>query len=277
MNKKIITAFIIMAALAFMPISAKADYPTGTLGYSDDIVAGNEYKWTVSKLDLDGDFADYSDQATLGGEYLSQGATIKIVVTDDPDNGGDWFEIYLGNTLLPNATFGDLLDYGFYYTFGGFFINPVTYTNATGTYGIYEQLLEEVEGNNEEYSDSYSTVYSNVTVEYEYSYKLEFSIKNDVFVIHMSALESMSMIGGGYDVSQYINILMETTININTGLIGKIEYMADVNLGISTSTIDGKMHLLIDSGYAKTPYSWAFSFLGLTIVAAVVGLIRRKR
>ncbi len=279
MNKKIITTLVILTSLMFLPISAKADYPSGTLGYSDDIAVGNEYTWTVKTLDLSGDFSDYTSYATIGGEDLSKGSKIKVVVTDDPDTAiGDWYEIYLDSELLPSADFGSLLDYGMYYASGNFFINPVTYTNATGTYGIYEQILEEVVDQNEDNSDSDSTEYSGYTYSYSYSEKIEFAIKGDVFSVVMYEYEGMSLKGGGYDIEQHIEIRVETTININTGLIGKTEYMVDVSLGMSTtSTIAGTMHILIDSGYANTPFSWAFSFLGLIVFAAVVGLVKRKR
>jgi hypothetical protein len=70
---------------------------------------------------------------------------------------------------------------------------------------------------------------------------------------------------------------IETTVNIRTGLVGKLEFLYDIGYVGTSSSIEGDMHLLIDSGYAKTPYSWAFSFLSLTVFALIVTSIRRKR
>ncbi|MHA1199888.1 MAG: hypothetical protein ACTSQF_11220 [Candidatus Heimdallarchaeaceae archaeon] len=272
MNKKIITTLAILCCLIFMPISAKADYPTGTLGYSDDIVVGNEYEWSISKFDMTGDFATYTSYMTIGEFDLSEGAKIKLVITDDPDTAvGDWFEMYVNDVLLT----GDPYSLSFFlgYGVGGFFINPVTYTNATGTYNIYEQILEELAENNIDETTGTSYEYGGVTFDYGATEVIEFSIKGDVFVLYMYVRMYATISGGGYDESMEMEISQEMTINTVTGLLGKIEVDANFDMGYMT----GSVHLIIDSGYAATPYEWAFSFLGLTVIAAVVGLAKRKR
>ncbi len=270
MNKKIITALVMLTALMFMPITTKADYPTGILGYSDDIVAGAEYEWSVVKFDLTGDFASYTSYATIGDTDLSKGMKIKIVVTEDPDTAvGDWFEMYINDVLVTGDPYD--LSFGLYYGVGGFFINPVTYENATGTYNIYEQLLEELE-NVDEHTDT-STQYSGFTYELGLTERLTFSIKGDVFVIEVYMRLYASIEGGGTSQTMEMEAEQEMTINTVTGLMGKVEMKMDANTPYGA----GSIHLLIDSGYAATPYEWAFSFLGLTVIAAVVGLARRKR
>ncbi len=278
MNKKLITTIIILTSLVFIPITTKADYPTGTLRYSDDIVIGSEFVWTVKQLVFEGDFAPYTYLATVGGEELSKGDKIKFVITDDPDTAiGDWFEIYLGSDLLPSATFGAFLSMGLAYAYGGFFINPVTYTNVTGTYNIYEQILEELEDNNEDNSYTYSDETSEYTYTYSYTEKIEISLQGDVFVIKYQIGYSLSLIGPTTEISESIMNIIETTTNIRTGLLGKMDVLTDIYSAHTGSTVDGKMHILVDSGYAKTPYDWAFSFLGLTIIAVVVGISKRRR
>jgi hypothetical protein len=270
MNKKILSAFIIIAALAFIPISTKADYPTGTLGFSDEIVAGNTYEWSVAKLDVTGDFASYTSDMYIGNDSLSEGVTIKIEVTDDPDNGGDWFDMFINN----NPVSGDPYDIGFdlySYGIGGFFINPVTYDNGTGVYNIYEQVLEELENIDESTETSYQTY--GITYSAGLTERVTFSIRNDIFVMEGLFRLYTSISGGGYDVE--MEMVMEQTITINTltGLLGIVEMKMDADTPYGSGTV----HLLINSGYAKTPFSWAFSFLGLTVIAAVVGITKRKR
>ena len=65
MHKKIISLFAILTILSFLPISTQADFPTGDLGYSDEIAVGKEFEWTVSKLVLNGDFSDYSSKCRV--------------------------------------------------------------------------------------------------------------------------------------------------------------------------------------------------------------------
>ena len=274
MNKKIITVFLIVTALAFLPVTSRADYPTGTLGYSDDIAVGNVYEWTVKTFDTTGDFAIYSSYFTIAGETLSQGSKIKLVITEDPDTAvGDWYEVYLDGVLIPGADLSGIADY----TYGGDFINPVTYTNATGTYNIYQQVLEEWADENINTGYSTSDVFYGYTYEYKMSEVVEIKLKGDVFSVYVYNYAMMSIKGGGYDLSQYMEMEITTTVNINTGLVGKIEYMMGMDLTIYTASVAGTMHLLIDSGYANTPYNWAYSFLGITVIAAVVGLVKRRR
>ncbi len=278
MNKKLIISMLMLSCLIFLPITTKADYPTGTLGYSDEIAVGNEYEWTVKTSIFEGDFSDYTYYATIGSQELSKGDKIKLVVTDDPDTAvGDWYESYLDGVLLPDSSLGEIIDYGLDYAYDAFFINPVTYTNATGTYNIYEQILEEVTGANVDETYEYSTEYSGYTYDYSYNVKVEYSIQGDVFVYQQEIVTDILVDMGSTQISQYQKVKIDSTVNIITGLLGKIEFLIEVDADISTTTITGKMHFVLDSGYASTPYSWAFSFLGLTVIAAVVGLAKRKR
>lgn len=272
MNKKILAAFVIITALTFVPFTTKADVPYGELGFSDDIVPGAEFEWKVAQFDATGDFAPYTSDATLGGELLSEGYTIKIVVTEDPDNAtGDWFELYLNDNLVTGDPYDFSFEFGYGYGIGTFFINPITYTNLTGTYYIYEQLIEELDNIDEE--TSYSTDFYGITQVGGLTERLTFSIKNDVFVIDAYVRYYTSISGGGYEETMELVITETVTVNTLTGLLGTI----DMEMKADSSSYSGSVHLRISSGYAKTPYNWAFSFLGLTIIAAVAGLARKKR
>ncbi|MHA1199890.1 MAG: hypothetical protein ACTSQF_11230 [Candidatus Heimdallarchaeaceae archaeon] len=266
---------IILSILAFVPITTQADYPTVTLGYSDEIAVDSEFEWTVSKLTMTGDFATYTDRIYINTTALERGDKIKVVVTDDPDTAiGEWYEVYLNDVEIANPTLGDLIYYSMYdIGFGDFFINPVTYTNATGTYNIYEQMLEEVEAYNDETTYETSGVDTSITYDLNYQFKVEFKITGDVFSVLIYTNYQVSVEGGGYDYTYSQEMRIESTINIRTVLFGKMELYADF-VGPGQN---GVIHMLLDSGYAKTPYEWGFSFLGLTVIAAVVGLVRRKR
>ncbi|MHA1199889.1 MAG: hypothetical protein ACTSQF_11225 [Candidatus Heimdallarchaeaceae archaeon] len=271
MNKKLISMVIILTCLAFTPITSTADYPTGDLGFSDEIIPDAEFEWTVSKLTMTGDFASYTDYVYIGDIILAQGAKIKLVVLEDPDTAiGIWFDVFVDNVKVVDP-YDFWIGYGSLYGFGGFFINPVTYTNATGTYNIYEQIIEELEIFDVE--GGTSTDYGGLTVEISYSQRIGYKIIGDVFAMSIYMHTYQSVQGVGYDITQEVTIEAETTINTVTGLLGKSE----VKVESDSEYMTGTMHIIIDSGYAATPYEWAFSFLGLTVIAAVVGLAKRKR
>ena len=63
------------------------------------------------------------------------------------------------------------------------------------------------------------------------------------------------------------------TVNTQTGLLGKSEILMEA----SDAYYSGKIHFVIDSGYAKTPYNWTFSLLGISAIALVIVLSRRKQ
>ncbi len=274
MKKQVFMTLIILSVLAFMPITTKADYPTGTLGYSDEIAVDSEFGWTVSKLTFAGDFTTFSSEIYINTTTLEQGDEIKIVVTDDPDNGGDWYDLYLNDVEIATPTLSDLIYSEMdYFTGISKFINPVTYTNTTGTYNIYEQLLEEVESQNDEYTLETSGVGTDSTYDFNYQMKVEYKITGDVYSVCFFYDIQRTGVNGGNDYSYGEGMRIESTLNIRTGLLGKMEmYFRSDSFGI-----ESELHMLIDSGYAETPYSWAYSFLGLTVIAAVVGLVKRKR
>ncbi|MCE7742377.1 MAG: hypothetical protein GOP50_07935 [Candidatus Heimdallarchaeota archaeon] len=272
MNKKIITAFILLACLAFMPITSTADYPTGELGYSDEMVVDAEFEWTVSKLATTGDFTYFADMFYIGDIGLTQGDKIKFVVLEDPDNAtGAWYDIFVDDVKVigPESFF-----IGFYYGFSSFFVNPVTYTNTTGTYNIYEQIFEELVELNDHYVTSVSYEMYGITIQGDIDQTLEYKLKGDVFSISMSTKMSMTMSGGGTEMSSEGTSEYKTSVNIVTGLLGTVEMKMEAESDYQS----GSFHLLIDSDYANiVPYSWAFSFLGITVIAAVVALAKRKR
>ncbi|MHA1199844.1 MAG: hypothetical protein ACTSQF_11000 [Candidatus Heimdallarchaeaceae archaeon] len=287
MNKKIIFSILILTCLAFMPISASADYPSGTMGYSDDIVAGAEFEWTVDTLAFTGAFTSVTSDAYIGTEYLTQGDKIKVVVTEDPDTAvGDWFNLFIDGVSV-DPYLGYLLYYGLAYTFGSFFISPVTYTNATGTYNIYEQLMEELGDYYYDETYEYSTEISGYTYEYGYTYEMGFTLEDDVFSYLIHERTWAHIEGGGYDESMEQEIRVQASTDINTGLMGTLEVY--INIDMPTSTYysymsSGSIHMIIDSDYAPidgfgrtVPFEWAFSLLGISTLAVIVVLVKRKK
>ncbi len=271
MNKKIISAFVLLACLAFMPITT-ADYPTGELGYSDQIAVDAEFEWTVSKLAATGDFTYLADFFYIGDSDLTQGDKIKFVILEDPDNAtGVWFDVFVDGVKVigPESFF-----IGFYYGFGNFFINPVTYINTTGTYQLYDQIFEELVELNDHYTTSVSYEIYGITIQGDIDQTIEYKLQGDVFSLSISQSITMTMSGGGTEISTEGTSEYITSVNTVTGLLGKIE----MKMEAENEYASGTFHILIDSGYANiAPYSWAYSFLGLSVIAAVVALVKRKR
>ncbi|MCE7747744.1 MAG: hypothetical protein GPJ51_05065 [Candidatus Heimdallarchaeota archaeon] len=286
MNKKIIFSILILTCLAFMPITASADYPTGTLGYSDDIAVGEEFEWTVDTLAFTGSFTSITSDAYIGTEYLTQGDKIKIVVTEDPDNAtGDWFNFFVDGVQV-DPYFGFLLLYGMAYSYAYFFISPVTYTNTTGTYSIYEQLIEELSGYSYDETYDYSTEVSSYTYEYGYTFQMEYSLEGDVFSFMVYEREYVSIIGGGYDFYMETEMRVQTSINVKTGLLGMVEVYMNIEVPAAYTYYmsTGSIHMIINSDYASTdgdgrtvPFAWGFSLLGVSTLAVLVVLVKRKR
>ncbi len=278
MNKKIITAIVLLACLAFVPFTS-ADYPTGELGYSDEIQPGNEYKWTLSKYEFTGDFADMKDYYESYISYYGYGDMLpkagdiyKVVILADPDTATDvWYELYINDVLVPEA--GYLYTSFSYYGFTPFLILPTTYTNATGTYNIYEQMLEEIEPYFYDDGDSYSTVYNGYTFSGTYSQKITIEEKGSVMVLSVYMYQYATITGGYTELTSEIEVIGEATINTQTGLFGYLELSVEA----TTDYMSGSVHIKIDSPYGNAPYNWAYSFLGITVIAAVVALAKRKR
>ncbi|MHA1199843.1 MAG: hypothetical protein ACTSQF_10995 [Candidatus Heimdallarchaeaceae archaeon] len=281
MNKKILFSIFILTCLAFMPISASADYPSGTLGYSDDIAVGEEFEWTVDTLAFTGDFTSVSTDAYIGTEYLTQGDKIKVVVTEDPDTAiGVWYDLFVDGAQV-DPDFGFLLYYGMFYTFGGFFISPVTYTNTTGTYPIYAQLMEELGDYYYDETSDTSYTYDGYTYEYGYTYQMGFSLEDDVFSFIVYERMWAHIEGGGYDESMEMESRIQASTNVNTGLMGTMEVYINYDMA---SYYSGSLHIIIDSDYAPidgfgrtVPFAWGFSLLCVSTLAVLVILIKRKR
>lgn len=274
MRKRIFPVLVFLVFLTILPSNPRADFPTGTLSYHDSIIADAEFEWTVAKFSATGDFSSYTDEVYIGDTILSQGDKIKVVVLEDPDEAvGIWFDVYINEVKVNDPEDFWIGNYGYLYGIGGFFINPISYTNATGTFSLYEQIFEELQELNDEYSTDYSYAYGGMTVEMTMIEQVSFSMKGDILVIYLYERMYMSMKGGGYDETMEIEMKSETTINTITGLLGKSELL----LNADTSYYSGKFELRIDSGYAKTPFSWSFSILGIMVIASVIVLVKRKK
>ncbi|MCE7742376.1 MAG: hypothetical protein GOP50_07930 [Candidatus Heimdallarchaeota archaeon] len=270
MKKKIIVTSLtlLFVTLVLSSCTISADYPTGDLGYSDDIVAGNEYEWTVKTLDSGGDNMSYvgEDDFYIGDQTLEQGDKIKLVVLEDPDTAvDDWYDIYVDGvkSLYPTSDFLDFFSY--LYGFGSTFISPVSYTNATGTYELYQQLYEELLENAYNYSESYTTsIYTEI-------YELTSGYKLSGDVLSMEMYARMYSSNGTHHVE--LEGTMEISVNINTGLLGNMKYFIDMDV---LGEI-GFTYFLLESKYANVPYDWVFGILGLTFVGVVMVLINKKR
>ena len=84
----------------------------------------------------------------------------------------------------------------------------------------------------------------------------------------------MVMSGGGYEMSIEMDMQVEHSINVVSGLLGHVKMWMDFD---SSDYGSGSMHFLLDSAYTAVPYNWAYSLLGLGVIAAVVALAKRKR
>lgn len=288
MKKKIVLSVMttLFVTLILSTNSITADYPTGTLGYSDAIAVGEEFYWDVVTHTSGGTFASYYDTGFYVGDiYLEQGDEIKLVVLEDPDTAlGAWYEIYVDGVKAVDPDYF-FLGYG-YIGWATAFISPVTYINATGTYNLYEELMEEF--NDVEFSDgySYTDVYYEYTLVYSYHEILSFALVGDILTTYLDIEMYASISGGGYNEFIDFDLYMEMQVNVDSGLLGLMKTWFDYSDSYGDS---GYVHFLLDSEYTDpppddgngdgttVPYIWGFSVLGLAMSATIVILIKRKR
>ena len=65
--------FIIFFTLITNPFSITADYPSGSLVFSDDITPGNSFTWIIDNLDINGDRYETSTDFYVGSVSLNEG------------------------------------------------------------------------------------------------------------------------------------------------------------------------------------------------------------
>ncbi len=270
MNKKIFTALIVFTCFALSPITTSADFPTGNLGYSDEIAVDSEFEWTVKTLQLTGDITKYyDDDFYIGDTILEQGNKIRLVVLEDPDDAiGIWYDIYVDGAKVTNPN-NIWLGYAQGYGYSDFFISPVTYTNTTGTYNLYEQIFEEFVADAEDYSkDETSNGYT-----YRYIVRNQYTLTGSTFT---SSFYLEVFFG---DNTNYMSVKAELEMSVNTenGLLGHSKTYIEIDMTMYGSEAVGTLDFQLTSKYTGIPFNWAFSFLGITVIAAVIALAKRKK
>lgn len=288
MKKKriLLINLLLLISLALCPITNFADYPTGDLTYSDTISTGKSFKWKVSTLESLGEY--YISEMYIDEIQLEQGDTIEVKVMKDPDEaeyGEIWYNIYVNDINVTDPTDIDLgyIGYYSYFFYGMYFISPVDYTNNTGTYSIYEAIYELIADYSETEEDHETNSYGGTTYTYDYIYSLIIALEGDIFSSEMYIYQRILAEGPGTD--KYLDLLevtIESSLNIKTGLLKENKLWLDYEFFERESEVvnedeKGYFHFLLEQKGSGAPYNWSYSVLGLSFIALVVVLRRRKK
>ena len=274
-----------MITLSLLPLSSQADYPSGDLLYSDDIIPNAEFIWTVEQLSASGDYAYAVDYNYLDQIFLAEGQTIKLVVTEDPDTANDtWYDLFVNNVKVnnpENTSIGTFAGYSPY----GQFITPVKYDNGS-VYDLYTQLYEEFEDAGAFIDAHFLYHYSDMISEYSYSINMRFELTDNIFkLVYSIGLDDYFIDPTDDDESiEKISIEAVSAIDINSGIIQEYRTIIDYEIyekvaGNVTTDEEGHYYLqILAEGYDPDPSSFSilFSILGLSIFGVIVYTIRRR-
>ena len=272
--KKITTAVLLLTCLAFCPYTTSADYPSGTLGYSDEIAVGSEFEWTIKTLERERGTSFYYhlyyfEEFYIGDTLLEQGNKIKIVVVEDPDTAiGAWYDVYVDGNKITNP---DDFWLGIWtnFAYSDFFISPITYTNTTGTFDLYEQIFEEFV-DEEEDTTSEETSYGNT---YRYIEKVDYSLSRNTLT---SKAHFELYFSTGIEYIQF-KCDLESSVNTENGLLGYSKMYIETDIFMYGYDETAYVNLHIDSKYTNIQFSWIYGFLGITVIATIVFLVKKKR
>jgi len=260
-----VTLFIFLLVI---PVISNADLPTGIIKYADEIIPDAEYKWEVTTLETGGAIIElFPTDIHIGNAQLAEGDDIKLVVLEDPDETSDiWYEIFVNEDKVSTPDdiwIGYLENYGLY----NLFISPVTYTNNSGTYNLYEQMEEELE--------EADATYVEITgfFSYQIEYLVQYSIRGDIF----KSIYSEEVYYTDGDGVLEASIIYETTFNTQTGVLESSRIDFDYSSSMYGYDKTAFLLFLIESKSSGIPFNWMFSFLSICIMAAIVTLIHRKR
>ncbi|MCE7747157.1 MAG: hypothetical protein GPJ51_02090 [Candidatus Heimdallarchaeota archaeon] len=290
MKKKniLLIDLLLLVSLVFCPITNFADYPSGTLIYSDEVKQGKTFKWKVTTLEEQGEsYLYYANYMHIGDIDLVQGDKIEVLIMKDPDEAGIgeiWYNVYVNDVNVTDPSDISLV-FWIYGIYGHEmpFISPVDYTNATGTYGLYESLYEEIGdyGYSGEDHETYS--YGDTTYMYDYVYSVGFTLEEDIFYSELYMYERNLVEGPGTDKDlEYLEATIKNSVDIDTGLLVESKFFIDYEYfeRVSEVVIEeeiGYFHFLLELKGSLIPYNWSYNVLGLSFIALIVLLRRKKR
>ncbi len=256
--------------------------------YSNEIVPGKSFQWQVKTLDIVGDFYEVSTDFYIGTNQIKESDTITLKVIADPDETNEtWYELLLNNN---QASASDLWGLGFIWTYYAYdygsdipLVYPVTYTNATDSYNIYDLIWDQVEGNGENSTNNYTSTYPSSTVISEGTISQDFDLSGDIFTdyLYVNYYDHTEQTDGTLTID-ILEATVYTKTNKMTGLLEEAysfiswdekEY---VNSTLTNDDVGHSNFWLKLTAGRVLPYSWAFSILGLSFFA-IVFIIRRKR
>ena len=150
--------YLILVMLILMGFSSGKLVKGQEYNYYSTLIADASYEWQVTKLSVVGSistsFLTFNDSTLAVGDNLTIKITDNIdtlangTLTDIEDISKEWAEFYLNGELKTiNITeIGFLfLDFMSWSDGEHFFLQPVTYTNDTGTYNHFEILENNFE------------------------------------------------------------------------------------------------------------------------------------
>ncbi|MCE7749301.1 MAG: hypothetical protein GPJ51_13005 [Candidatus Heimdallarchaeota archaeon] len=268
MNKKLTVLTVLLGCILLIPSTTSADLPTGIMKYANEVIPDAEYKWEVTTLESGGAIIEmFPTDIHVGNAQLAEGDEVKLIVLEDPDETSDiWYDIFVNDdrvTTPDDIWIGYLESYGLYNSF----ITPVSYTNNSGTYNLYEQMFEEL--------DQVDATYEDVTgvFSYQIEFLVQYSILGDIFKTTYS--EDVYFTDGS-GITEVL-LVLETTFNTQTGVLetSRIDFEYSSNMyGYDKTAF---LHFLLESKSSGIPFDWMFGFLSISVIAAIITLIRRKR
>ena len=110
------------------------------------------------------------------------------------------------------------------------------------------------------------------------------SLRGNTFSMEMHALIHFSYTAGtGNEYRDILDYTVKNSININTGVVEEVRFDFEYERYEEYDYVvdydeTGYFHFLMTSGGAFViPFDWTYSILGISSIAVVVFLIRRKK
>ncbi|GAH10788.1 unnamed protein product, partial [marine sediment metagenome] len=142
---------------------------------------------------------------------------------------------------------------------------PVTFTNDTGTYSLFDELYNQF-----------------IAEDYDYGYiDISVDISQDTFT--HTVYSNFEDVSSSIDGDEYwkLETTIETLIDIENGILKETRLWSDWDVQvIDNSTVfkeEGYVHFLVQqkgSDEISIPFNWVYGGLGLSVLAVIIIKIR---
>ena len=279
---------------SFLTLVSSQDYV-----YPSEFTVGATYDWEVIDLQISGTIS--TPYLNYGGTVLKKNDIISVKIIQDVNNvtNGNpselqdsmniWAEFYLNGEFQTNDTDDiglfvlDWIDFAGIYADNYFFVQPITYENATGIYNYFEILNSVFPQRNEkmtiesETHETYSFIQTNLKQSSKLTSK-SWTLRKEETIDEKT--EDRDLPWEKTKTLTKENI--EVRFNVKTGLLSYIKYEYSEHF---EREVDGSvdidddivlLHIESTSVPVGVPFNWMFSLFGLLAVGAIVYRKRRK-